>query len=235
MSTYLELCSDLRQESTDSGSGPTAVTGQSGELARFVKWVKDAWTELQNEHDDWRWMQKYFSVSTVSGTGAYAYDATGLTDTVSLAAITRFSRWHTKPHDFKCYLSSGGVGGEYFLQWMNWEDFKLLYRKGTQTNGRPVHVSVDETNKFVLGPIPNAVYVVSGGYTIGPQILAANSDTPEMPSRFHSLIVYRAMIKYGFNSVAPEALQRASIEGGRLHSALVRDQRPPISANCSLA
>lgn len=180
-------------------------------------------------------MQKYFSVSTVSGIGAYAYNATGLTDTVSLAAITRFSRWHTGKYDFKCYLSSGGVAGEYFLQFVDFEDFKFLYRKGTQTNGQPIHVSVDETNKFVLGPIPNDVYVVSGGYTIGPQTLAADADIPEMPSRFHSIIVYRAMVKYGFNRVAPDALQRAILEGTRLEGALELDQLPRFRRGAPLA
>lgn len=223
----------MRQESTDSGTGPSAVTGQSGELARFVKWVKDAWTELQQETDDWLWMRRGFTVNTVAGTGEYAYGS--CTDTTSLAAISRFARWYKGRYDWKCYLQSAGVSGEYFLHWLEWEDFKRQYRFGAQTNGQPKHVSMDPSQKFVLGPKPSAVYVVSGDYQLGPQILTANADTPEMPERFHSLIVYRAMIKYGFNSVAPEALQRASLEGGRLHAALVRDQRPPITAGRSLA
>lgn len=233
MSTFLELTQDLRRETTDSGSGPSAVTGNSGELERFVNWTKQSWTELQQESDDWLWMRRGFTVNTVANDGEYAYG--DCTDTTASAVISRFARWYKGRYDWKCYLSSAGVSGEYFLQWLDWEDFKFLYRKGTQTSGQPIHVSVDPSQKFVLGPKPSAVYVVSGDYQMGPQILAANADTPEMPSRFHALIVYRAMIKYGFNSVAPEALQRASIEGGRLQAALVRDQRPPISANCSLA
>lgn len=233
MSTYLQLCSDLRQESTDSGTGPSAVTGQSGELARFVKWVKDAWTELQQEHDDWLWMRRSFTVNTVASDGEYSY--TDCTDTTTSAAISRFARWYRGRYDWKCYLQSAGVSGEYFLRWLDWDEFKQQYRFGSQTDGQPIHVSMDPSQKFVLGPKPSAVYVVSGDYQMGPQILAADGDTPEMPSRFHSLIVYRAMIKYGFNSVAPEALQRATLEGGRLHAALVRDQRPRVSASVSLA
>lgn len=222
MSTYLQLCSALRQETTDSGTGPTAVTGQSGELARFVKWIADAWTELQQDREDWLWMRKSFTVNTVAGTGEYAY--TSCTDTVTLLAIARFARWYKSRYDWKCYLSSGGVAGEYFLQWLNWEDFKFLYRKGTQTNGQPVYVSMDPTLKFTLGPKPSAVYVVSSDYQLGPQILAANSDEPEMPSRFHNLIVFEAMSKYGGTRVAPEAMLRAVSEGDRLRAALELDQ-----------
>lgn len=178
-------------------------------------------------------MRRGFTVNTVANDGEYAY--TDCTDTTTSIAIARFARWYKGRYDWKCYLQSSGVGGEYFLQWVDWEAFKREYRFGTQTSGQPKYVSMDPSQKFVLGPKPSAVYVVSGDYQLGPQTLAADADTPEMPSRFHSVITYRALVKYGFNSVAPEALQRASIEGGRLHAALVRDQRPPITAGCSLA
>ncbi len=230
MSTYLQLCSKLRQQATDSGTGPSTVVGQTGELARFVTWIADSYTEIQQEKE-WRWLRKSFTVNTVASDGEYAY--TDCTDTVTLAAISRFSSWYK--HEFKCYLSSAGVGGEYPLHWLPWEHFRARYRYGTQTDGPPCHVSEDPTQKFVLGPEPDAVYVVSGDYQKGPQTLAANADEPEMPSRFHDLIVYDAMIRYGLNRVAPEALQFAQVQGARLHGALVRDQLPEITLGASLA
>jgi hypothetical protein len=231
MSTFLELSADLRRECSISGTGPTAVTGQTGEYLRVATWVKNAWLEIQQEKDDWRWMRKSLTVSATSGDGAYAY--TDCTDTVSLAAISRFSLWHKD--SFKCYLTSGGSGGEYPLRWLPWEQFRGIYRYGTQTNSTPVHVSEDPTQALVLGPIPNATFTVSGDYQIGPQTLAANGDIPEMPTRFHQLIVYNAMIRYGFHQVAPETIQSAQLLGGRLHSALVRDQLPQLSLGRSLA
>lgn len=231
MSTYLQLCSQLRQSATDSGTGPTAVTGNTGELARFVTWIADYYTELQQEREDWLFLRKSFTVNTVSGTGEYAY--TSCTDTATSLAIARFSGWYERT--FKAYLSSDGVGSESPLRWMEWEDFRRVYRYGTQTNGQPIHVSRDPTLKFTLGPKPNAVYVVSGDYNKGPQILAADADEPEMPSRFHKLIVYGALIKYGFHRVAPEAIQLAQIEGSRLRAALELDQLPPMTYGDSLA
>ena len=226
MPTYLALAQDLRQETVDSGTGPTTVVGNTGESARWCKWIADAWYELQSYSGQWKWMQKYFTVPTVASTGEYAYNATSLFDTVSSAAITRFSKWHTGRDQFKCYLSSSGVAGEYFLVWMEWEDFRYLYRRGTQTNGKPIHVSVDNNMKIVLGPIPNAVYVVSGGYTIGPQTLAIDGDIPEMPVRFHRLLTYEAMARYGGSRIAPEAMVRAVAEGLPLRGALELDQLP---------
>jgi len=230
MSTYLQLCQKLRQEVEGAGTGPSAVTGQTGVNARYVGWIADAWTELQQEHDDWLWMRKSFTVSATSGDGDYAY--TECTDTVSAVAIARWSRWY--PYSFKCYLTASGVGAEYPLIWVPWENFRARYRYGTQTNSQPIHVSMDPTLKFVLGPIPNDTFTVSGDYQIGPQTLAADADEPEMPARFHNLIVYEAMIKYGFNSVAPEILSRANGEALKLRSPLIRMMRPQICIGPSL-
>jgi hypothetical protein len=224
MSTFLVLAKKLRQETIDSGTGPSAVTGQTGQLKRVVDWIADAWTELQQEQDCWRWMRRSFTVNTVSDDGQYLYS--DCTDTVSAVAISRFSRWYRD--SFKCYLSSAGVGAEQELTWLDWDTFRRIYRYGTQTNSQPAHVSQDPTGAFVLGPKPDAVYVVSGDYQIGPQTLAADDDEPEMPSRFHNLIVYEAMAKYGGNRVAPEAMVRANAEGSRLKRALERDQLPEV-------
>lgn len=224
MSTNLILCQKLRQNCSDSGTGPTTVVGQTGESRRYVDWIADAWTDIQSSSESWNWMRKSFYVDTIASDGVYAYS--DCTDTVSLAVISRFSRWYKGRYDWKCYLSSTGVSGEFYLQWIDWEDFKYLYRKGTQTDAQPVHVSQDPTGAFVLGPKPDAVYRVSGDYQIGPQVMTVDADIPEMPSRFHDLIVYEAMAKYGGNRIAPEAMVRANAEGMPLRAMLEIDQLP---------
>lgn len=226
MSTYLALAQKLRQECSDNGTGPSTVVSQTGEARRWVDWVADYWTELQNEQETWRWMRKSFTVPTVSGTGTYAYNATSLVDTVSNAAVTRWAKWYFET--FTCYLQSVGVGTERELVWLDWDTFRREYRVGTQTDSTPIHVSQDPTGSFVLGPKPNAVFVISGDYQIGPQTLAADADVPEMPTRFHHLLVYGAMIKYGGFRIATEAMVRAKTEGTRLKRALERDQLPEV-------
>lgn len=238
MSTFLQLASALRRETTDSGSGPTTVTGQSGELARMVAWIADAYTELQIEREDYLWLRGAFTVNTVAGTDSYAY--TDCTDTTSGVAIARFARWYQGfdvngfPY-FTSYLTSAGVGGEFPLIWTEWDAFRRLYKVGTQNNGQPCRVSMSPDMKFVLGPKPDAIYTVNGVYQKGPQILAADDDIPEMPTRFHNLIVYEAMSKYGGTRVAPEAMLRAASEGGRLRAMLEIDQLPKMGYGSPLA
>lgn len=231
MSTFLQLAQKLRQETVDSGTGPSTVVSQAGESGRFVQWIIDAWTELQQERENWRWMRKSFTLATVASTAAYSYGSCN--DTVTAVAIARFAAWYRQT--FKCYLASAGVGSEYPLIWLDWDHFRRIYQYGTQNNGQPVHFSENPLQQIVLGPVPDAVYTVSGDYQIGPQILAADADEPEFPSRFHNLIVYEAMKKYGGNRIAPEAMLRAIAEGGILRDALEMTQLPKMGYGRPLA
>lgn len=182
-------------------------------------------------------MRSSFTVNTATGDDTYAYG--DCTDTLTAAAISRFGRWLPVDVDgmptVKCYLASAGVGNESFLGFLTWGQFRAVYKTGTQNNGRPVYFTIDPQNNLVLAPKPDGIYTLSGDYQRGVQVLAANGDTPDMPSRFHQLIVYDALAKYGGSLSAQEVLYRAEKEGGRLRRALERDQMPHVSMARPLA
>jgi hypothetical protein len=232
MSTYLQLCQALRREASIAGASgtPSAVTDQTGQMRDVVEWVKQAWTVIQNRHTNWRWLRSRFTVNTVADDDTYAYS--DCTDSIASAAISRFSHWWALDEagysGIKSYLQSAGVAGEMWLSFLPWADFRARYRFGTQTSGTPVHFTVDPQNNLVLGPAPNAVFVVSGEYQKSAQILAANSDTPEMPSQFHDLVWLEAMRRYAGKQAAPEAMSRAIGEGNRLLRQLEVNQLPPM-------
>lgn len=231
MSTFLELAQKLRRECINGyAGGPSAVAGQTGLLEDVVNWTADSWRDIQLRYPNWRWMRSGFTVNTVASDDTYAYG--DCTDIKTSVAITRLAQWwaHDPLNRFKCYLTSGGVSGQYWLHWMPYEDWKRLYKFSVQqsTTGQPIHVSVDDDENIVLGPNPNDIYTVTGDYQRGPQILAADGDTPDMPSRFHDLIMYYAMQRYAAKKVAPEVLARARLEGGRIERALEQSQLPQI-------
>lgn len=239
MSTYLELSNELVQEAgvTGAAAAITTVANQTGQALRCVNWIKRSYTEIQRRYNNWRWMRSRFTFNTVAGTDTYAYGV--VTDSRLAALITRFARWI--PFDdggaanVKIYLTSGGVSGERWMVNIPWDYFQSIYRRGTQNNGVPVHITIDPQNQLVVGPKPDGIYTVSGEYQMSAQILAANGDTPEMPSDFHDLIVYRAMEKYGRYYAAGEVLARGEREGGRLMRQLEADQRPAIALGEPLA
>ena len=225
MSTFLEICQELREECGITGStssSPTTVVSQTGELKRLVRWCKQSYLDIQNKSPNWRWLRSSFTVSVTSGDGIYSYG--DCTDTGDSAVISRFARWY--PHDFKIYLTSAGSGTEHWLLYQQWDDFRSVYRVGTQNNGYPAWVGIDPTNRIMLGPVPDATYTLSGEYQKSAQILAADATEPEMPSRFHRLIVLEAMKKYAAYSAAPEVWAAAVEEARPLWLALQQDQLP---------
>ena len=231
MSTYLQLCADVQRECDVVGTEISAVTNQTGELLRIVNWVKNAWIEIQNRHTNWRWMRSRFTVSATASDGVYA--GTDCTDSRLSATITRFGDWWlTDDEGFpmvRSYLTSAGVAGETLLRPLSWQYFYYLYRRGTQTDGVPAHVSADPQNNLVLGPVPSATYTVSGEYQMSAQVLAANSDEPEMPSRFHQLIVYEAMKMYAGYESAPEVMTRGVAGSNKIMRQLEASQLPAMS------
>lgn len=233
MSTFLQLVNGLAAESRVSGSPATLtdVVNQSGDALRFVNWTLQAHREIQNRHPNWRWLRSSFTVNTVAGTDSYA--PTVCTDSRLSALITRFGHWITHSEEGRPnitrYLTSGGVGGEMWLTFLPWSDFRSIYRRGTQNNNPPVHYSIDPQNNLVLGPKPDAVYTVNGEYQMGSFDLAVSGDTPEFPNRFHDVVMWRALDKYGRTVSAMEVVFRAESEGKRLMRQLEADQLPTIT------
>lgn len=236
MSTYLELVQELGTECGISGTGPSTVTGQSGELARLVLWIKDAYVEIQNRSGGrWDWLRSEFTLNTTASDDNYSFgDAT---DSIDAATITRFSSWRLSDYRSppRIYLTSAGVGGETWMTWTNYDYWKNVYEIGTQNDGHSIHITVDPRDKIRLGPKPDADYTITGEYFKSAQILADDSDTPEMPTQFHKLIIYRAMEKYAAFESAPEVMERAEREGGRLMRQLEVNQKPFIRKARTLA
>lgn len=234
---FLQLCQRTRQEIDVRGTGPSAVTGQTGLLQNIVDWVASSWDDLQTAKRNWKWMRVGFTVDTVASDDSYAY--TDCTDVLTAAAIARFRRWWPVDDDgranFKIYKQSDGVGTERWLSYAEWSDFRSIYKIGTQNNGPPAFVTVDPQNNVVLGPAPDAVYVLSGEFQRGNQTLAANSDTPDMPSDFHMVLVYEAMKRYAQFKAAAEVFARAERDGTALRRSLELDQLPRITTAGPLA
>lgn len=228
---YLALAQRAHRECEAAGSGPSTVVSQTGENRRLVDWVAQAYTELQQRHTNWRWLRSTWTVNATSGDDTYA--ATDCTDSRLSATISRFAQWW--PFDergrlnVRSYLSSAGVGTEGYLGFLDWADFRAMYKIGAQNNSTPAHFTIDPQNNIVLGPKPNGTFVVSGEYQMSAQTLDEDADTPELPADYHMLIVYLAMQKYGAAKSAVEVFQRGEYEGTRMLRMLEANQLPPIS------
>jgi hypothetical protein len=99
----------------------------------------------------------------------------------------------------------------------------------------PVIFSIDPSKNFLLGPIPNDVYVINGEGFALPTELVNDTDRPTMPAQYHMAIVWRALMYYGQYEAAHEAYSHGQNEYSRLMDKLLNDQMPVITFGIPLA
>jgi hypothetical protein len=223
--TFLQLCQLTREKCGISGSGPTSVTGQTGESLRIVNWVQEAWLDLQGYSPDWGWMRGDFTLPTVSGQQDY---------TPSTASITDFLRWH--PDTLRIYRTSIGIPDEQFLTEWDYSVFRDVYQYSSQTPSRPTVFAVRPRDKAILlGAIPDDIYTVRGEYQKSPQPFVLSTDIPSMPAQYHMLIVYGAMKRYSYYENAPEVAVGAESMYRALFSQLAREELPSVGLGDAFA
>ena len=225
--TFLEICQRLRQEAGISGTGPTAVTGQSGEMLRVVDWAKSAYENIQNKYPHWEFLRFDFSFPTVAATATYAPTDAGV-------GLTEHTKWVRD--SLRIYLTATGVNDEQWLTCIPWATFRdtRLFGANRSVSGRPTEFAVRPNQSIVLWPTPDAVYTVVGEYFKRPQVMSADADEPVFPREFHMAIAWRALVLYGGFESASEAYSRAVIEYNEIMAKLEIDQLPGISVGGTL-
>lgn len=215
--TFLQLVNSLFELADISNTPLTTVQSVTGVNLRAKNWIKQAWIDIQNLHDDWLFLRSDFSF--VSST-SQSYATTTIGDT----SLRKYDM-----ESVRMYLTASGVDDEQYLIPQDWEAFRNVYLYGARQSGRPNSFAVDPATKTLyFNSIPGTGYTTAGYYWTKPIALSADADVPACPSEYHMAIVYRAMLKYaGFESAA-EAKQEAIENYASLMSALSQDQLPAI-------
>lgn len=221
---FLQLVNRTRVECGVSGPELPTAQNLTGEAARMAAWVNSAWVDIQTAKEDWQWMRAPFEFNTVAQQQTYTPTQAGVGST--------FANW--KRDSFRCSSVGQSYRDEQLLNYMEYTTFRNLYQYANMrtTYARPVVVTiVPGTNKSLgFGSIPDQAYVIAGEYYKKPTELSADTDEPDLPSRFHMMIVYRAMMFYAGYEAAPEVYSRGEVEFKRLMNRLDIDQLPtPVS------
>lgn len=230
MSTFLELVNRARRECGVSGPAISSIATDSALTAeglRFKQWVNEAWREIQTSQTDWNFMRKPVQFDTVAGTYSYTPAACGVND---------LGVW--KRNSFRAFNKVQGYPNEQIMPFMEYETYRNVYRYGNMRNtqSRPVAFSIDPATKSILlGAVPDDVYTVVGEYFRAPTDMTADADVPDIPDRYHMLIVYKTMISYALYEAAPEVLSRGQLGEKKLNSLLELDQMPILHSGAPLA
>lgn len=233
---FLAICQRARQEMAVSGTGPSTVVAQTGEMKRVCDWVASAYLDICAEHEDWNFLQSSFTVNTVIGQEAYT--PTSCTDSVLSAAIGSatvgaFGRW--VEGSLRIYKQSAGIAAQHNLFPLAYDWFREQYQLVAPANNQPSEFTVRPRDKAILcGPKPDDVYVITGDYYRVAVPLALDADTPLLPERFHMAIVWRAVRMYAQYEEAGGIYAASNIEYKRIHRSLLLDQLPRMQLGSSL-
>lgn len=224
MATFLELAKDVARESgTLSPSTITSVTNLQGRPEKVVSWTRKAWTNIQNSREDWRWLEGRFSATLIPGAAQY---------TPASFNLTRFGSWMEDDPRFPSMAIYGPAGqpavSPVELRQIDHYEYERRYTRGGVQSGKPTEWA-DAPDGILFHPVPDAAYVVRGLYYKSPQILVANDDVPEMPARFHEMIVWEAIRLMMISDGAYAESGWPQVEFARLRSELERDQLPEVT------
>lgn len=204
---FLDLCKQFRQEVGLSGTGPTSVESQVGDMKRVVDWVQKADFEIQRLWRNWSFHWSLQTVAIVGGTSVYPVVSRPVSGTLRLADST-----------------------EVFL--VSWEKFRE-YPTGVQ-QASPQVAAVSPAGALHLWPTPQSSDTLAfEGYT-KPVRMTGNADQSLIPEEHRDVIIYRAKMYYAEFENAPEVAQSASAAYMEALDRLERDQLPDTDASVGL-
>lgn len=230
MSTFLELVRDTARQSGTLAGGTTlsSVTSVTGRADKLVEWVKSAWVDIQNQRD-WLFLQTEFTDALTIGTKRY---------TSASFNLTRFKKWAQDTETFRyftIYDPAEGVDDESELRQIPYQTWQRSYDRGSHDSNRPSVWAISPANDFCVGPTPDKAYVLRGTYHKSAQVLAANTDEPEIPGHLHDIIVHRAMELMAEGDESPITYQFSNREYRRMFRTLCDEQLPSIGFGGALA
>jgi len=193
---FLELCQTVRQEVGISGTGPSTVLGQEGQLKAIVDFVVEADYQIHGLWKDWDFLWSQYSTSLAVGVAEPA-----------LPKPADFGTWDLR--SFYLDYNTSDWNSLAPIDYIEWRD---TLRQGVQDNSTPTYVIVRPNGNLLVHPYPDKVYTISADYWSVGTRLTANLDVSPIPVQYHRAIVARAKTMWAEREEAPEILLAASAE-----------------------
>lgn len=220
MATYLELAQATRVLCGMQGSGPTSVTDNQGIEEVLVRFVNDAYQDIQNAREEWNFLRASRSFSTSAGQ-----------DTYTLSGIFTESSPVFKKYKRDSFIITDSNGKQIYLKYRDFDRLEAQYLNEDRED-LPTYFSIDPSNNsVVLKPTPNGAYNVNFRYWKGPESLTEAAQVPSLPLPFHNLIVYRATEKMAVYLSAAETYAKYSNEYAKMLGQLMRMEIPKKRMN----
>lgn len=223
--TFLELANRLLSEADISGSGLITTVNQKGEYKQAVDYINTAYQDIQNLHSNWNFLRKDIAFNTIENVNNYFDTSIGLSDYGSWSLDT-----------MRVYLTSSSAANEVHMTPVEWDDFRDMFLFGASRSqvGMPIYICEKPDNSLILYPTPNDIYTVNGEYYREPFTLVLDIDKPAFPTRFHMVIVWRALMYFATQLNAQELYAIGNVEYRKLLLKLEQFDLPPHTVTGAL-
>lgn len=210
MSTFLKLANDVRAQAGISGEGPTSVRNQVGIQADIVRWVEEAYADIQTMKENWNFLHSAYAFILQGGQGSY--DPSQLVGSngaigVRTATLDTFRVYDNTKQAWNILK---------YIPWSVWQiDEQILKDK---ERGIPVKFTVDPSNNYRFFPFEksNANVLDNIDHSVKfygfsrPDVMVDNGDIPIFHAQFHELIKLQALIRYAEYYNSPEVYQSST-------------------------
>lgn len=209
--TFLTIAKNASIEAGIPGTGPASVDSNTGDHAKLIKWINDAWSFIQEKnHKKWLFMRANSSVSTVVDKINYNLTEAGAPDLAYFLNDTI---------EFDDGLTIQVIGPE---EWRN-----QGFHRSSET-GKPTHCLFDN-NYIRFHPAPDQVYALTYRYIKEIQVLTGNTDTPLLPDRYAAVIEYLAAKRYAEYQEDNEKIRQLDYKYFQLLSKMELKQLPSLA------
>lgn len=219
--TFLEIVQTAFRESGLTGEGPVTVLSQVGRKGDMVKWVQEAYQEIQEERRDWKF-------DWVSG-GPYTLNASQdtydpVTDFSIVGGVRQFMR---QPFGSYVFPTAAGINARGFMQFLPWERFMGL-NIPTVNGSMPTVFTIRPDEDIQYWPTPSVACSAYHQFYRNPQTLVNNADEPRMPSRYRMVIVWKAVMRSCEKTNNWARFDSAEENYNRYLTLLLREQTPQL-------
>ena len=190
--TFLEIVKAVaRRTGTLDPRNISSAIGASGRVGTFAALVQDAWTQIQGEHEQWRFLVSDLpdTAMLTQGVRAVTPASLNLTNWASwipgdARGTVRLSAWPDK---------TDGRLKERPLTTLDYRAYRETYESGSfavnPVTGQPTIVTVDTHDRLAVWPVPDVDYRLAGTYRRQPQVFAADTDEPLIEVQHQNTIV----------------------------------------------
>lgn len=227
---FLDLVNRTKQEAGRSGGDLATLVGATNDDLLIVNWVATAWAKIQRLSVEWSWMRATVLTSVTASQITQDPAVDMLVQPANTTAIADFRNFYQESSDYRVTLLDPATpADEGELRFLDYPTFRRAFVVGTHDAAKPRYWSISSQNKMLLGPKPDIAYHVRFDYRTTPTDLALDADEPTMPSEYHMILVWEALMQLASFDNAAEVYSRARDEYLRLENDLYMDQTPSVT------